>query len=470
MKRVTMSAAWLVAIASVWPGSSAHGALPPRHGGRLVLPAPEAIGTLDPVRARSPFEATLARAVFDGLYELGPSGEIRPVLAAGPPELVGTTATVRLRPAAHHHGVAELTAEHVVRSLARVSSARESSWLLGGIATENGRLAVRAVDPRTVQIQLARPGVRIDQLLAAAPLAIVAGGNLGQRPLGTGPFRARLDGRGGVELTAFVRAPDGAPWLEAVRFAGPQAREEEVRAFELGRLDGSWWARSLYGGEPVRPVSTASAPSAAPILLVPNRARTLRDDALWAGLAAVLDRQRLEHVGLAPQRSLGEGLPAPDVPSRGVLTRGLTLRMLMRGGHPLEARLAEALAGMLDERGVRLVVERASPDAYDAAVDGGGWDLRLARVRAPLPGRGPLVGAALAAAGQTDRARRVAAALDDAELAATEARTLGALVLGHERVVLHHRADLTGVELDATGRLRLADVSFARAEEPGGAR
>jgi hypothetical protein len=377
-------------------------------------------------------------------------------------------ATIRLRPGARHHGGGELTAEQVVRSLARVSSARESAWLLGGIASENGRLAVRALDARTLQIQLARPGVRVDQLLAAGPLAIVVGGDLAQRPLGTGPFRARLDGRGGVELSAFARAVDGAPWLEQVRFAPPVPRDEEVRAFELGRLDGSWWARSLYGGEPVRPVSTATAASASPVLLVPNRARVLRDDGGWGGVVAAVDRRRLEHVGLTPQRSLGEGLPAPDLPSRNALSRGLTLRVLAQSGHPMESRLAEVLAGMLDERGVRLVVEHVTPSDYPAAVERGGWDLRFARVHAPLPGRGALVGAALASAGQLDRARRMAAALDDAAAVATEARGLGAMVLGHERVVLHHRADLAGVELDAAGRLRLADLSFARAADPRG--
>ncbi|MCZ7678676.1 MAG: hypothetical protein M5U28_07855 [Sandaracinaceae bacterium] len=137
----------------------------------------------------------------------------------------------------------------------------------------------------------------------------------------------------------------------------------------------------------------------------------------------------------------------------------------MRAESALEARLAEAIAGLLDERGARLAVERVPPERYEAAAARGDWDLRLAAVRAPLPGAGALVGAALAAAGQTDRARRVVLALDDAEASAQAARTLGAMVLGHERVVLHHRADLLGVELDELGRLPLADVSFARAAE-----
>lgn len=136
--------------------------------------------------------------------------------------------------------------------------------------------------------------------------------------------------------------------------------------------------------------------------------------------------------------------------------------MIVRDDRPFERRVGEALAGMLDERGIALQVDRLSPDRLDATVARGDWDLRIALVRPPLPGRGPLVGAALAAAGQTDRARRLATQLGDAEVAAEAARQLDVLVLGQERLLLHHRADLRGFGFDGMGRLTLADASFAR--------
>ncbi len=445
-------------------GALSLGALPPRFGGTLTLPAPELVRSVDPLEARTHFEATLADAIFDGLYEAR-GDAIVPVLAEAPPIVEGSVATIRLRPGVLHHGGRPLEARHVVRSLARVSGAPEASWLLGAIATENGRLAVRAVDDRTIQIQLARPDVRIERVLAASSLAIVVGGTLSQRPVGTGPFRARLDGRGAITLTLFRYAPEGAPWMDRVDFTAPRDRDAEVRAFELGQLDASWWGRSLYGGTPARPVTTVSADATAPILLVPNRARALRDDGLWGGVAATIDRRRLERVGLTPHRSLGAGLPAPDLPSARPLARGTSLRMIVRAGHALEVRLGEAIAGLLDERGVRLAVERVPDERYRQAVERGDWDLRLALVRAPLPGRGGLVGAALASAGQLDRARRIALALDDAQVTAEAARTLGAMILGHERVVLHHRADLLGMRIDGAGRLPLADLSLARTTE-----
>lgn len=460
MDRSLIGAA-LAILALAVSAAPARGALGPKHGGAITLPAPEPATTLDPARAETAFEATLTEALFDRLYEVRDDGTVEAVLAAGPPEIEEDVARIRLRPGALHHGTRPIRARHVVRSLQRTSSAPLASWLLGAFATENGRPAIREVDEETVEIRLARRGLRVDIVLAATPLAIVVGGNVRGRPLGTGAFRGRLDGRGGVELRIFRSAPDRPPWVNRVRFTPPRPREEEVRAFELGRLDGSWWSRSLYGGQPVRPVETATATAASPVLLVPNRARALRDDDAWGGVASAIDRARLERVGLVARRSLGAGLPAPRLP-RGRAPRGARLRMIVRDDRPFERRVGEALAGMLDERGIALQVDRLSPDRLDATVARGDWDLRIALVRPPLPGRGPLVGAALAAAGQTDRARRLATQLGDAEVAAEAARQLDVLVLGQERLLLHHRADLRGFGFDGMGRLTLADASFAR--------
>jgi len=443
----------------------ARGALPARHGGQITIPAPEPITELDPARVETHFQATLAEVVYDNLYEVREDGRIDAVLAEGPPEVTGTTARVRIRAGARRHGGREVLARHVVRSLTRATSSPTASWLLGSFAVENGRPMITEVDARTIDIELARRGVRVDLLLAATPLAIVIGGNLRSRPLGTGPFFARLDGRGGVRLSIFRHAADRAPWLNGVVFTPPQARDEEIRALELGRVDAAWRGSSLYGGAPVRPVTTTRATATTPWILVPNRARTLRDGAAWGGVIASIDRGRLARVGLVPRRILAPGLPAPQLPT-GSAPPGTSLRMVVREHRELELRVAESIAGMLDEHGIRLQVERVSAARYPAEVSRGQWDLRLASVRPPLPGRGPMVGAALASAGQLDRARAFAAQMWQPEVANQSARELDVMVLGHERVELHHRADLRGLRVDSLGRLTLADASFARREEP----
>ena len=444
----------------------AHGVLPPRHGGILTLPCPEPLAPIDPTDAITPFQDTLASLVFDNLYEVREDGGVVPVLASGPPVVTGTTARVPLRDDVRlHFGGRMMEARHVVRSLTRATSHPSAAWLLGAFATEGGRPVIREVDAHTVELELVRRGIRVDLILAASPLAIVPGGRLGRRPLGTGPFMARGDGRGGLELALNRHARDGAPWLNRVRFTAWRSRDDEIRDFALGRLDGSWQGRSLYGREPARPTRTQHATAGTPWLLVPNRARALRDDSAWGGVVAAVDRRRLARVGLEPRRTLSPGLPAPRLPS-GRPPRGTRLRMPVRDDRPRELRAAEAIAGMLDERGVELTVDRLSESRYEAAIRRGQWDLRVARVRPPLPGRGAMAGAALAAAGQLDRARNLVPQLGSAEVANRVSQNLGAMVLGHERIVLHHRADLVGLSIDPLGRLSLADTSLARPEVP----
>ncbi len=465
VSRAALVACLSVGVLAASGATPASGALPPRHGGVLTLPAPELITDLDPARVRSHFEATLVEAIYDGLYELRPDGSVAPVLAEGRPEREGNIVRVRLRRDVRHHGGSTLTARHVVRSIQRMTTAPESSWLLGAFEMEGGRPAVRELDEHTVEMTLSRRATRVDILLAATPFRVVVGGSLRRRPLGTGPFRARVDGEGGVDLGIFRFAVDRAPWMNRVRFVPPRPRDAELRAFELGELDGSWQGRSLYGREPTRPITTAAANVSTPWLLVPNRARVLRDDGAWGAVARGVDRRRLERAGLVPRRTLSGALPEPTLPGAGA-TRDLSLRLLVHDGRPLEGRIAEALAGTLDERGVRVSVERLSEARYDAEVLRGRWDLRLAVVRPPLPGRGPMVGAAFAAAGQIDRARELTASLADPDAATAAARDLGCVVLGHQRVSLHHRADLVGLRIDELGRLDLPAIARARRPEP----
>ncbi|MBX3269864.1 MAG: hypothetical protein KF729_06365 [Sandaracinaceae bacterium] len=444
----------------------ASGALPPRHGGVLTLPVPEPLGALDPLRVETGFEATLVEAVYDNLYEVRADGTVEAVLAAGPPEIDGTIARVRLREGARLHGSARpLGARHVVRSLLRASASPQASWLLGAFAQDHGRPRIRELDPQTVELELSRRGVRVELVLAAAPLAIVAGGELERRPLGTGPYRARLDGAGGGELSMFRHAPEGAPWLDRVVLVAAQPRDAEIRGLELGALDASWHGSSLYGRAPTRAVTRTEATVATPWILVPNRARALQSEAAWGAVVAAVDRSRLARVGLVARRALSPGLPAPRLPATGSQS-GLRLSMPARADRPREVAAAEAIAGMLDGRGIHLTVEPLGAEAYARTIARSQWDLRIARVRPPLPGRGPMAAAALAAAGQLDRARALAPALGQPDVGNDAAASLDAMVLGHERVVLYHRADLRGLAIDGLGRLRLADLSFARREEP----
>lgn len=438
------------------------GSLPPAYGGLLRVPAPGTAATLDPTRPRGTFDAVLTHAVYDGLYRLDGTG-VRTALAAQPPARSGDVVTIALRPGIARHDGRTLEAADVVASLRRAAES-PSGWLLAGIATRADRsLDVRAVDRERVELRMVKGAdVDVARVLAAAPLAIVAG-DPGRRPVGTGAFAVKV-GAPELRLRAFARAAEGCPYLDEVRVAPPRSRQEDVRAFELGQLDASWFGASLYGGQPVRPVASTELPPSTPVLLVPNRAGALRDAGTWGAIARAIDPGRVERVGLVRAAALDRGLPPPPLPQAGAIPAGLTLRLLVREGDDFERRLADAIGGMLDERRVTAQIVPAADDRYESAVTGGGWDLRIAQIVAPLPDPGALVAAALATTGRTAEARTLAAsrALFDPRAAAAAAARIDAVVLGRRREVLHHRADLRGIAFDGLGRLSLADLSLER--------
>lgn len=441
--------------------SDARGALPTAYGGSLRLPAPEPITPIDPLTATTPFAAMLAGAVYDGLYAVADDGSIVPALAEGAPAVEGDLARVRLRPGIVRHDRRPLRAADVVASLRRAAASPRAAWLFGALAARGGAPDLRAVDDTTIELRLARPGLDVARILAAAPLAIVIG-DPARRAIGTGAFAARpaADGTGELRLVAFASAPLAPPFLADVRVVSARAREDELRAFELGELDASWHGTSLYGGQPVRAAASSTLPNAFPVLLVPNRAAgPLLEDATWFALARAIDRRRLERVGLAASARLASGLPAPRTSAGRRPRERMRLRMAVPAGDPFAGRLAEALAGILDEAGFALAVERVAPEALAR----GDADLRIETIAPPLPGPTPLAAAALAATGDDRAARALAAGdLGDASAAAAAAQALRSVVLGHRRDVLYHRADLLGVRFDALGRLVLGDVALAR--------
>ena len=453
----------LVALVSL--AEHGHASLPTAYGGALRLPSMRPLATLDPTTAGTPLEATLCAAVFDGLYRIDSSGRTRPVLAAEAPERASGLVTIALRPSLRRQDGGSLGAAEVLASLGRATHAPRAAWLLTSFARRpDGSLDGRVVDSRHLELRVGPDDVDPALVLSAAPLAIaVADGR--RQPVGTGAFSVRSTPQELV-LRAFARAAEGAPYLAQIRVQAPRTREEELRAFELGQLDASWLGTSVYGGTPVRPARSTPTPATASVLLVPNRARgPLQDAGLWGLVARAIDRRRLERVGLVASDTLAPALPPPEVPAARSAAQGRpSLRMPIPVGDGLAERLAEALAGVLDERGVALRVEPLALDRYQSAIGSGAWDLRVETVVGPLPGAGAITGAALAAVGQGTAAAALvrAGGLVDAAQAASGARALAAIVLGRRRETLYHRADLAGVGFDPLGRLWLADMHYAR--------
>jgi len=484
-RRLPMAVALLL-LAGVGWAPAARGALPPRAGGRLRIAAPTSAPSAG-ARGRSgdPVARAVVAATRTGLYAFGAAGSVvgdaeapavRPVLAAALPRRDGDDLLVPLVPDLRAPDGTPLPAERVAAALTRALAVPDARWLFPDgrpVVTVDGEPAGGPGDDgptpgpslRLVGTDLPPPDT-LAARLAAAPLALDLDG-------AGAPF-LRVDRRGVVRLRRNPYATLGGPWLDRIDIVFPSRRAEALRAFALGRLDVSWEGDRLYGREPVVPTAERPGPPVAAVLLLRDRSPrgALADDGRWALLGEHLDRRRLASVGLVADPRLAPGIEASSPPPA---PRNAALPGRARITIPREDRflagLAEALAGILDERGMTLVVRRVpgarlSPDRVLADGD----DLGLVVVPPPMPGPGAMVAAVLSRSGAPGAARRLvrAGGLEDPALVPRFARALDAIVLGRRGDVVSHRGDLRGVAFDALGRLDLA--ALRRGDDEGSAR
>jgi oligopeptide transport system substrate-binding protein len=256
----------------------ASGSDAPKRGGTLHFATEADPNSLDPARIVSGEEGTLACCVFNGLYDLDSDGKVQPMLAEALPEISSDalTYTIRLRPGVCFSNGRELTADDVVYSLERfldpMTGSPEMGYfrgIRGGEAFVNARLkeasstnkmaadagrwiepmrveGLRALNPRTVQIQSDQPNVALTQILAAVFSGIVPreavalwGNRFGAHPLGTGPFILKEWVRG-VRLR-FERNPNyfrpGEPYLDAIEVLANVDWSTQAMMIERGELD-----------------------------------------------------------------------------------------------------------------------------------------------------------------------------------------------------------------------------------------
>ena len=220
----------LIAGASIAPGIAAHAADPDKI---LRLASPD-IETLDPHQFNDSPSRDIARALFEGLYEwqyLASPPRLSPVTAAALPAITdgGKTWTIRLKPGiyfiddpAFGGKKRELVAGDYVYSLTRlldpnlrrggdpvvtnllvgmrpvVDAARRPGASLDYNAPIEG---LRALDRYTLQLRLTEINYpNIENILTtdavAREVVEAAGGDIRERPVGTGPYRLKEWRRG----------------------------------------------------------------------------------------------------------------------------------------------------------------------------------------------------------------------------------------------------------------------------------
>lgn len=146
--------------------------------------------TLDPQTAQDGSERAVSRNVFETLLTRTPAGELVPQLAAALPQRVDAqTWEVRLRSGVKFHDGAPLNAAAAAASINRIVAPETKSLQRPFFL---GIKSAAAVDDTTLRITTNGPDpalpARLSWLTIVAPAAVQAG-SLGQRPVGSGPYR-----------------------------------------------------------------------------------------------------------------------------------------------------------------------------------------------------------------------------------------------------------------------------------------
>ncbi|SHG15621.1 peptide/nickel transport system substrate-binding protein [Desulfacinum infernum DSM 9756] len=213
--------------------------------------------TFDPHRAASTVDRSTVDSMFNGLVRYPPGRQVgfEPDLAESwEVSKDGKTWTFHLRKGVYFHPFPgfpegyELTSEDVVYSLQRAANPEHSAY-----AGEYEGVQVKAVDPYTLQIQIAKP---ISETLFLAKFANYAGGFIVSKkaletkgedwfkthPVGTGPFRfENYEPQQKTVLARHDKYFRGKPILEKVvirYMPNVSSREFGLRTGELQIIEG----------------------------------------------------------------------------------------------------------------------------------------------------------------------------------------------------------------------------------------
>jgi peptide/nickel transport system substrate-binding protein/oligopeptide transport system substrate-binding protein len=214
--------------------------------------------TLDPALAADEASTSVISQIFDGLVDLDPlTGEPRPCLARSwQIDETGKRYVFTLRHSARFHNGRRVEADDVVFSLERLLSPSLDStqrWILsqvrGSRAFQEGRTVrlagLRALDPRTVAIELEDPHGPFLSLLALEAASILPrevysdpGESTLRAPVGAGPFEFRRWDRGSqIVLAATPYHHGGIPALHRIVYRVIPSVSESLEQYLAGALD-----------------------------------------------------------------------------------------------------------------------------------------------------------------------------------------------------------------------------------------
>jgi peptide/nickel transport system substrate-binding protein len=278
---------------------------PPLRIGLYTAPA-----SLDPHLLNEFVTVSVLSNAYEGLTGLDALLRVRPALAESWENPDEKTCRFHLRRGVTFHDGRPMTAADVVFSLERARGHARSEFksYLGGVAS------VRALDDLTVEIASSRSNLLLPTKLAFVMIVPRGSAEEIKSPVGTGPYRLRLAGRGEtVVLAAHDRYWGGHPAVPEVhlKVVGGPSRIKSLLSGDVDLLLDVAPDEVPAAGNAVRIVSRPSP--AVDILRMRLDGPPFADVRVRRAVSLALDRQRLV-AGLAG----GHGAPAGQLVSRNV--------------------------------------------------------------------------------------------------------------------------------------------------------
>jgi MarR-like DNA-binding transcriptional regulator SgrR of sgrS sRNA len=416
----------------------APGYRPPGYGGRVTAALHSRPQTLDPVYTRRLGEWQITSLLYDGVMRLPRQGRAAvPHLATSlaPTNRAGRTLLVKLRTGVTSHRGHVLTSADVVASLRRLARSK-AGWVLGAMKS------VRAVGGSKVRVTLHRPAAEFGTVLAAPTALITPRGRAPGRGYdGTGAFRYVRGSLGsGVQLGAYARHFAGRPYLGDLKLVSYRRTLDEVRDFYLRRSIVSFRGTKLWGRRPGFASRRMRSPAVTTVALLVGRGGPVTDARVRRAIYLATNKRRLRTlVTVAPtqpahgpvppvllgrrarrrarkrapysptraRRLLRAASANPTVAARLDATGRLMLSLLVDRSRVRDTDAARKISADLAAVNIRVTITRLTAARFAKQRAAGQYDLALFRFTSPVLRSRYHLAAALAAAGQTARARRL---------------------------------------------------------------
>lgn len=476
--------------------------------------------SLDPAEAREDAGRLVVDAVFDSLTRMSNNLAV-PQPAAAEDWSVSDdlrTWTFRLRSGATWHDGTPVVADDFVRGIQRLSPRQDprafNAWVVEPLVHPNGRLRVRAVDDRTLEVVAPRPMADLPTLVSNPAMAPRQAEPLDpEQPVGNGPF-AFVEPWAHNQFVRLAPAPDStsAGSLDEILlpiYAQRATQEVQYADFRAGALDISAvpvdeveGARTLFGraagsqGVGVVSIDLATIH----YLGFDTNSAPWEDPQVRRAVSLLVDRDVLVAQVGQEARAPATGIVSPGLPGAGVATcdhcdRDLVTSLallaaapappstpvtLLAPDDPASTRVATVIGNSIEDGlDVPVRVDTRPLGEYATALADGDFDLFLGSWTASRPSMGGVLEPMLAAAsGRLDNPGRIdepdveealaraassvgvtarLRAWQDAEQAALDLAVVAPLYVPRARLVVAD--DVTGFRLRPDGDIDLTAIN-----------